>query len=189
MHMHGHACIPAQCGLPVCTPPRAAQSCPHSPWGRCPCTSAVTAACTHAQGPGWHWGHGCRAASPPSTVRGAERATAEPPTAAPRAPRGGLSAALSSWSFNEVNCLKSSVCPKCPSLREAAAAPHGRTPERDRGCGRAHAPGPGTWQRQEEEDEGGLAHLQSFPSSPLSLQLTSAAYQPPISLNQANCSI
>lgn len=74
----------------------AAQSCPHSPWGRCPCTSAVTAACTHAQGPGWHWGHGCLAASPPSTARGAECATAEPPTAAPRAPQGGLSAALSS---------------------------------------------------------------------------------------------
>lgn len=58
--------------------------------------------------------------------------------------------------FNEENGIKSSVCPKCPSLREAAAAQPG--PTRGAGAGggcRGGLWGPGAAPQEEEEEEVG----------------------------------
>lgn len=104
----------------------------------------------------------------------------------------GLSAALSSWSFNEVNGIKAPFAlnaHRCVKLLRAVRALPGSRCGRC-GVGSTGAVGLGMAPGgEEEEEEGVVEHLQSFSSSPPSVQLTSAAYQPPISLNQANCSI
>lgn len=106
-------CMDTRASSPAC----AAQPCPHAPWGPCAHTWAVT----------WTWPGTGAMLAPPWHGTG--------PTSVPRlSRRPPPGAALSSWSFNEVNCIKSSVCPKCPSLREAAAAQPGHTPGAGQGA-------------------------------------------------------
>lgn len=78
---------------------------------------------SHRMDPAWHWG-----------CAGSPRHGTGPTSVQRRSPWPQPGAALSSWSFNEVNCIKSSVCPKCPSLREAAAAQPGHTPGAGQGA-------------------------------------------------------
>lgn len=111
MDTHGHTCI-LTCPCSPAVPPR--------PLG------------TLSSHLAWHrdlaWHPGCAAS--PLAWHGAHGEQSVPR----QSPRPQPGAAHSSWSFNEVNCIKSSVCPKCPSLREAAAAQPGHTPGAGQGA-------------------------------------------------------